>query len=227
MILARVPASRLLRSRQAWLSFGGWSAFLLVSLLLQRRGGAPHVVDHALDLYATLAVPFLVSALVGAAVGEESLPAAGRPLVALGASRARVAFTTVLVTMAASALVSGVLAAVVVAAGHGPDDPPLLADARQTLGVGALAAAAYAAYFMVGASLAGGVWGRGLFLVLDWIIGSGDGFGALLTPRAHLGNLLGGDAPFDALPWESALALATLAVVFSALAVRRASRALV
>jgi len=222
---AHLAFQRVVRSRSAWLASAGWSAFILVAAGLQRSHAAPHGADHALDLYSSLALPLLVYALVGAAVGRGTLAGSGRALVRLGGSSAHVALATVVVTMAASALVGGALGAGAVAVAHGSGDPPVVTDSIHTLAFGALAAAAYAAYFMVGASLLAGFWGRALFLVVDWVLGSDDGFGALLTPRGHLGNLLGGEAPFEALPWESLAALATIAVVCAALSVRRASLA--
>lgn len=76
---------------------------------------------------------------------------------------------------------------------------------------------------MVGAAVTGRFWGRASLVAVDWILGTDDGLGALLTPRAHLRNLLGGEPPFDALPWQSLAALAVLAIVFAALAIRRAA----
>ncbi len=223
MSLARVPFLRLARSLQTWLSVAGWSALVLGSAWLERRRGAVHGVDHALDLYASIAVPLLVYALVSVAVGAESLAGSGRAILTLGARPLRVALATVLVTAAVSAVLAGGLGALAVAFAHGAGDPPLAQDALHTLGFGALAAIAYAAYFMVGAAVTGRFWGRASLVAVDWILGTDDGLGALLTPRAHLRNLLGGEPPFDALPWQSLAALAVLAIVFAALAIRRAA----
>lgn len=224
MTLARIPLLRLLQSRQAWVSTTGWFALVLGSAWLQRRHGAVHGADHALELYASVAVPLLVYGLVGVTVGRRGLAASGRPLVRLGASPGQVALRSVLVTALASALISGLMGAATVALAHGAGDPPVLRDALQTLGFGALAGAAYAAYLMVGAAFVRGFWGRGLLLALDWALGDSDGVGALLTPRAHLQNLLGGEGPLETLPWESLALLATIAVACAALAVRRAAR---
>lgn len=225
MSLAALPLLRLGRSRQAWLALSGCSGLALASALFQRRHAAVHGADRALDLYASIAVPLLVYALVAAALGHDGLARSGRSLVRLGARPARAAWTTVLVAMLASGLVCGVLGAATAACAHGSGDPPVVRDALETLAFGALAGAAYASYFLVGAALVASFWGRALLLLVDWMLGSTDGIGALLTPRAHLRNLLGGDAPLDTTPWQSLVMLALLAVIFATWSARRAARA--
>ncbi len=220
---ALLPVVRLTRSRGTWAWALGWSLVVLAASWRAQRHGAVHAAAQALDVYATIAVPLLVYALVDV-VAPGGLAGSGRALVRLGASPRRVALTTVLVSMVASAFLCGALGAAAVASGHGSADPPIAQDALQTLAFGALGGAAYAAYFMLGSAAVARAWGRGALLVLDWLLGSDDGLGALLTPRAHLRNVLGGTAPFDALPWESLVGLGLLAVVCGALAVRRAGR---
>src|SRR5436305_1024334 len=66
--------------------------------------------------------------------------------------------------------------------------------------------------------------GRGAFFVIDWILGSAAGTSALVTPRGHLRNLLGGAAPHAWSQSASAFALVALAGVFGAIAVARARR---
>jgi hypothetical protein len=219
-----LPVVRVARSRGAWLAAAAWSALVLAAAWRERSHGAVHGAAQALETYASIGVPFVVYALVGAAVAPEELAGSGRPLVRLGASPVRVATATVVIAMAASAALSGLLGGATVAWAHGSADPPLQDDALLTLGVGALAGAAYAAYFLVGSALVARGWGRAALLVLDYAVGTDDGLGALLTPRAHLRNLLGGDAPFDALPSESLVALASLASAGAVLAIWRASR---
>ena len=224
MSLARLPLLRLVRSRQAWLDGVGLLGLVFASVLYQRRHEVVHGADRALDLYATVAVPLLVYMVVATALGHDGLARSGRSLVRLGASPVRVAWTTVLVVMVASGLVCGALGAATAAWAHGSGDPPVVRDALETLGFGALAGATYAACFLVAAAWIASFWGRAALLVVDWVLGSTDGVGALLTPRAHLRNLLGGEAPLDVAPWQSLAALAFLAVILATWAVRRAAR---
>jgi hypothetical protein len=68
---------------------------------------------------------------------------------------------------------------------------------------------------------------RGAFLAIDWVIGVGRGAGAVLTPRAHVRNLLGGVAPLDFSQLASAAALVILVATCAALTVllsRRGAR---
>jgi hypothetical protein len=82
------------------------------------------------------------------------------------------------------------------------------------LGAALLGAASYVAG-LGWAQLAGGAWGRALFLVADWLLGAGSGVAALPWPRAHLRHLLGGESvaglstPLSAL-WLGAIALGYL-----------------
>ena len=76
----------------------------------------------------------------------------------------------------------------------------------------------------VGASFGKRGGGRTGLLVLDWVLGMGHGAVALVTPRAHLRNLLGGAGPMEWSGRASAAALVVLAVVCALLAVRRSSR---
>jgi hypothetical protein len=224
MSLARLPLLRLVQSKATWLAIAGWSVVALASAWSQQHHAATHGADHALDFYASIVVPLLVYALVAVGLGHTSLALSGRSLVRLGASPARVAWATVLVTVLASALVCGLLGAAVAGVAHGSQDPPRVEDSVHVLAFGALAGAAYAAYFLVGGAFVAGLWGRALLLVVDWILGAGVGAFALLTPRAHLRNLLGGEPPFEAEPWESLAALAVIVVLCGVLATRRGAR---
>jgi hypothetical protein len=58
--------------------------------------------------------------------------------------------------------------------------------------------------------------------VIDWLLGANGGVTALLAPRAHLRNLLGGAPPMDLSQRASAVALAILVLVCALGAVGRA-----
>jgi hypothetical protein len=121
----------------------------------------------------------------------------------------------------ASAVVAGVVGAVVVLIAHGPADPPLGRDAFTCLWVSALGGAAYAALFAYGASFGSRGAGRAVVLALDWVLG-GETTAGVLTPRAHVRSLLGGE-PAAMLPGRaSALGLVLLTLFYALLALRRA-----
>ena len=79
--------------------------------------------------------------------------------------------------------------------------------------IGALAGACYAAVLGT-ASLIGKQGGaRSWVIVLDWLFGSTGGTLALLWPRAHVSNLLGGVAPLDMEQSSAAFALVALVLL--------------
>jgi hypothetical protein len=75
--------------------------------------------------------------------------------------------------------------------------------------IAALGAASYMSCLGLAQLLAGG-WGRALFLLADWLLGSGSGAAALPWPRAHLRTLLGGQA---VLGWGAASSVGALTLL--------------
>jgi hypothetical protein len=103
------------------------------------------------------------------------------------------------------------------ALGSSPGGAPQLGLHAGTLGFWSLmwisvqAAASYAACFGLAQLWAGG-WGRSLFLLGDWLLGSGVGIAALPWPRSHLRSLLGGTPVLDLHPAQAQLCLLALAL---------------
>jgi hypothetical protein len=226
MNLMSLPLARLVRSRAAWVILLGWAGFALLASVVARRGGAVHGADHALlGAYGAIALPLLVYGVVAQALNGDSLARSGLPLVSFGASPSRVARVTLLVSVGGSMLAGGLLGAVVAAVAHGSADPPVARDVAFSAEIGAVGAAAYAAYFVFGASFGARGIGRSVLLVVDWVLGVGHGTSALLTPRAHVRSLLGGAPPLGMSARGSFLVLGLLVVVCGAIAVRRAGRA--
>src|ERR1019366_7548679 len=73
--------------------------------------------------------------------------------------------------------------------------------------VTAIGAACYASFFVFGSSFGKTGAGRMLLLVVDWLLGSAGGPLEILTPRAHLRNLLGGAPLAHASQTASAITL--------------------
>jgi hypothetical protein len=193
--------------------------FAIVARSQQSSHGADHVLVGA---YGALVLPLVAYVLVGATLGPRSLAASIAPLVSFGAPPGRAAAVSVGVAVVACTLVGALLASTVALVAHGEADPPLARDAFASAYAGGLGGAAYAAWFALGASLGKRGGGRSVLLVLDWVLGAAGGASALLTPRAHLRNLLGGTSPMDLPERASAAALVTLALVWILVAVRRA-----
>jgi hypothetical protein len=221
--LARPPLARLLRGPRAWLAVAAWCALALVFAMAARERGAAHGADHVLlETYGALALPLLSFVIVGAIVASQSLRASTAPMVAFGAQPARAAAASIAVAAACCAVVGAGVAAIVAVVAHGIADPPRLHDATVSAYVGALGGAAYAAWFSLGASFGRRGGGRVALLLVDWILGANGGAGALLSPRGHVRNLLGGAAPMDLSQRASAAVLVILAIASALVAIRRA-----
>ncbi len=223
---ARLPFARLTRSPRAWAPPVAWAGLAIVSALVLRRNASTGAIDALEAIFGPLALPLLSFAIVGAALGGDGLARATRPYVAFGASPLEAALSTVGVAVLSSALVTGVLGALVAAlshgSGHGPGDPSLARDALTSAWVTALGGAAYASLFSFGASFGKRGIGRPIALGVDWVFGAGTGVAGFLAPRAHVRSLLGGEAVMSLSGHVSALVLVALVLLFGALAAWRA-----
>ncbi|HEY3821078.1 MAG TPA: hypothetical protein VGL81_28130 [Polyangiaceae bacterium] len=223
--LARPPVARVFRTPRALLALGGWCVLGLGFAVAARSGGSANGADHVLvSAYGALVLPLLAYTLVGAVLGPRSLAASTAPLARFGAAPARAAAVTVGVALLGGVVLAAGLGAVVAVVAHGAGDPPVARDALESAYAGALGGAAYVAWFAMGASFGKRGGGRTGLLVVDWVLGLAGGALAVVTPRAHLRNLLGGTAPMDWSGRASALALVVIAAACVAVAVRRAGR---
>jgi hypothetical protein len=221
--LARLPSARLLHSWRAGIIVLGWCLVAVAFAVAARANGSSHAADHVLlGAYGPLVLPLLAYTLVGSVIGPRSLSASVAPSVAFGARPAEAATVAVIVAATACACACGLSAAVVAFVAHGSADPPLGRDAFASAYAGGLGGVAYAAWFVLGASFGKRGGGRSVLLVADWVLGASDGAAALMTPRGHIRNLLGGTPPVDLSERASAGALVVIAVVCAAIAVRRA-----
>jgi hypothetical protein len=98
--------------------------------------------------------------------------------------------------------------------------PASPANLLTVIWIALLGALCYGACFGLVQSYAGRT-GATLFLVADWVFGSGTSALALPWPRGHLRALLGGAAPFELSPRDAALGLFVLALTATALHARR------
>jgi hypothetical protein len=223
--LTRLPLARLTRTPRAWLSIVACAALALGAAVVLRHVASAHGAgDALLGAFGALALPLSAYAIVAATLGGEGVGRAVRPLVSFGASPFASALAAVVVAVVASALLGGALGAAVAGIAHGSADPPLAHDLATSAWIGALGGAAYAALFTFGSSFGRRGGGRAIALVVDFIVGSGTGTFALLTPRAQIRNLLGGRAPLDVSQRDAVVVLAVLLVVFGGLAALRARR---
>jgi hypothetical protein len=223
--LLELPLARLRRTPRAWVPVALWSLLAIAAACILRHAHAPSNASEALQApFGTIALPFLAYAVVGATLGGDGLSRSARSLVAFGAAPFRAALGSIGVAMAVAATLSSLVGLLVLTVAHGEGDPPLVRDALTTTWVAFFGGAAYAAAFALGASFGKRGGGRAVVLVLDWVFGSGGDTSGLVTPRAHLRSLLGGDAVASLSGHASALCLVLLAAAFAWLAARRTRR---
>lgn len=215
--IARLPLARLLRMPRAWLPTLGWITLAVGATLITRQSGGASADRAILGVFGPFVLPLLAYGIVAATFNGQRVGTAGAPLRAYGARGGQIAVVSALVAMAATALLAALLAPSLVLLGHGPFDPPLGHDALTSAWIGALAGAAYAGFFTLGACLGKKGGGRGVFLFVNWVLGAGKGASALLVPYGHVRSLLGGDPVLALSQRGSALALAVIAVAALAL----------
>jgi hypothetical protein len=213
--LARPAVARLVRGPRTWLFAGAWSSLALALAVSAHARGLAHGADRVLlDAYGSIVLPLLAFGIVGALVGSRSFSATQAPLTALGARPIAAAAATLSVALASCIAVGAVLAAAIALVAHGSSDPPPAGDALASAWAGALGGAAYASLFAFGSSLGRSGGGRVLLLIADWVLGASQGPLAVVTPRAHLRNLLGGTGPAGMSGAASAAAIALLTAAF-------------
>lgn len=222
--LARPPLLRLARAPRAWLVPGAWAATALAYAWFARSAEGAATDRVLLDVFAPLVLPLVALGVFQASTGPAGLRASSRALQAFGASGEHATMATIAVAAATAAGLVGLLGAAVTLVAHGAGDPPFARDLFTTAWVGALGAAAYVPYFAAGATFGARGGGRGLMLVLSWLLAEAGAAGAIFSPHAHVRSLLGGPAAASFSQRMSVLDLAGLGVgcaVFAAWRCRR------
>jgi hypothetical protein len=222
--LARPAVAHFVRERRGFVPIALWLVVGVIAAFVARANdgnGADRVLRGT---FGTVVLPLLAYGVISSLLGRKRLGHAIRGTVAVGGAPSRAALATVLVAMAASALLCGFAAMLLCVLAHGETDPPLAADMFGSFGVAVEGGAAYAAFFCAGSAIGGGAM-RGAFLTLDFLLGVPAGVGAIFTPRAHVMSLLGGRVCYELSRRESSFVLAVLALVYLAVAVRFGRRA--
>jgi hypothetical protein len=149
------------------------------------------------------------------------LDAAASPLARFGLSRRAVALGLIAASMVAGALVAAMTAAIAALVAHDPTAPAIGFDLYTSAWIGALTACAYAGLFALGSTFGAKGGGRFWALGFDLLFGGTSGVAALLAPRAHAQNLLGGEPPLLLSQPSSAVLLCIIAAGFTSLALAR------
>jgi hypothetical protein len=224
--LARVGAAVLGGAKLGWarlrsvelvwillISFG----LALATAFIERRSAPFGAPDRALGVVFRWLVPLESFAVLGLALGRARLSESVWCLARHGHARRDVGTGLVLSAMAVSAL--GAVAMVALALGTSYSSLGGLGrDLGTSAWIAALGAAAYVAWFAVGATVLRRGRGRWLALLADFVLGSGAGVWAVPWPRCHLRNLIGGEPPLGLGQASSSVLLAAMAVVLALLA---------
>ena len=201
---------------------GGLLVFVALVAVAEKHAGLFGAADRALEGKVFGAILPLALFSVSARVFERTrLDAAAHPLARFGASRRAVGLGLIVASMLVCALLSAVVAASTAIVAHDPSAPPRAVDALTSAWIGGITGAAYAALFAFGSTFGARGGGRYWALFADFIMGSTGGFAALLVPRAHAQNLLGGAPPLLLGQPVSFGCLVFLAVAWSALSLAR------
>ena len=165
-------------------------ALAVVAGMLERRAAGAGAVDRALRAVFNLVVPLSSFALFALATGRRRLDQTVWSVARFGADRRGVALGAIASAWVASALVAALAAVVAVVSAHGGASAPLAFDALTSAWIAALTACSYVSWFAVGATFFRFGGGRGVILVIDFILGD-VGVLASLMPRGLAQNLLG------------------------------------
>lgn len=178
----------------------------LLGYLERRAGGA--AVDRALtrDTFGLL-LPLAGYLTFQRATGGGRLDSSARIVARHGVSARRAWLGAALPPILLLMLLGMTFAVAAVLFARGLGDPGLARDLWQSSWIGALAGAAYGAWFALGSDFGRFGAGRKWVLLLDWLLGSTSGRLALPWPRAHVRNLLGAEPLLD---FGQGMALAVL-----------------
>lgn len=226
---AFIAGVRLVRSRLASPSsiFGLAIALAAVSAVawLERRSGSNVAADRSLTGIALgLVLPLLSHGTVARALAGTHLETSLSELARFGGNRRVIALGVGMALTLVLAVAGALVALVAVVVVRAPADPVLVRDAVTSTWIGALAGASYAGWFGLGSTFGRAGGGRTALLILDFIAGASVGLSALLWPRGHIRNLLGGEPVWLMPQWGASLALLLLTVAYFALSLWRVRR---
>lgn len=196
----------------------------MASFAERRIGGSDAASRALLGPVFGLAIPLAMVSLVSLGLGRTSVDAASEPLAQLGASRRATTWGALAGIVLIGAFLSSVTGVLGTLFAHGVRSPGALSDALTVGWIGGLAGVAYVAWFAAASTFGARGGGRLVAFVVDLLLGSMSGFGALPFPRAHAMSLLGGE-PVAHLPQAaSAGALAGLALIYALITLVRTNR---
>ena len=210
---ARLSARRM-ASTSSWLVVVLAIAATAVIALIEVRQLAFDAATRVLAAVMGVLLPLTVFTLSRAAQARGRNDDASWALSRYGLSRRQVVLGGSAALWLGATLVALVLVGVALLIAHAGVDRDLVVSAS----IAALAAGAYVGWFSFGACF--GRKGRASWVVLaaDFILGGGDGAMAVVFPRAHVRNMIGGASVVELSQAESSVLLAGMAMVLTLLA---------
>lgn len=205
----RLGKQRVLSRVGLWFFLLGLTVVVCVALL-ERNGGAVIGANRTLHVVFSLVLPVMSVLPIALVVRRSRLSDAVWCIARYGVSRRQLAWGLYLLASMVAAFAMLIAVAVSLAIVY-QGQIGFWSDLLTTAWIVVLGAATYVAWFSVGAR-----WfryGWGLPLVLDYILGSGNGALAVLWPRAHLRNLLGGEVVMGMSQIASSASLALMMLV--------------
>ncbi len=215
---------RRLRGRAMAVITLGTVVFATLAAFAERRSGGLDAAGRALQgPVFGLAIPIAMLSLVSMAFSRTRVDRGLASIALIGASRRAALWGAIPSVAVVGAFLAAVTAAIATLAAHGFRTPGALGDASVAAWVGALASAAYAAYYTAASTIGKNGRGRYVAFVVDLTLGPLAGAAALPFPRAHALNLLGAEPVLNLTQPGSAAALAGLTLIFAAIASWRTS----
>jgi hypothetical protein len=195
--------------------------FVVLAGAVERHASRAAAADHTLTgAVFGFVLPLIAFATLERATLRQRLDTATNPLARHGISRRRLALGLLAASAFCLAVAGCLLAAIGVLAARG-GEPGWARDLLTSAWIGALAGAAYAAWFLLASTFGRRGGGRPAALALDWVLGSTSSFVAAPWPRGHVRNLLGAAPVLDMSQRAALLTLLALGTIYAALAVRR------
>ena len=211
---ARLVLGRLRRRRTLAAAVAA-TLLAAVGAWIERSATSLGAADRALAGTLGLVVPLFAIWVAGVATERLRFADAAWPVARFGLDEREVGAGMVVAASTFSALASALFAATTVVVAHSPTALTIAADAMTSAGIGLLGGAAYACWFMAGATVFRGGNGRFLVFVIDFALGHGSGLVAALLPRGHVANLLGGVAPLGLGQRQSSFVLVAMCLVLT------------
>jgi hypothetical protein len=196
-------------------------AVVVAGGFIEVRTASVFAVDRSLRGTFGLVLPLASFAVVIEATARRRLADSTWSAARFGVARRDVALGIGLVAALAAALLAALFAMFAVASAFSMGAASPLSDAFVSARIGAFTGAAYAGWFLFGATFFDRGRGAWIVLILDFLLGGTNSVFGVLFPRGNAKNLLGDTAPLGIFQSSSSTVLVVSALVLWMLAALR------